>query len=413
MGLGLGSGEVAHRADFGDSLIRRWLHRVAAGRLLIGRLGFGGVVVAHLGGSSAFFLQCNVTSLNRTTNHPHGLYKQHIQQTIQHITITMFIYSLSTLLRVLVASASIIPFVAAQTTAETPITIDQVYGTLVSTVSPALGYNVAGGSVFQNYVKAVNDGQFFIATGSRLVDEKPGSEPSGVTFLKWCSDLTFSDLSNSSLMLGYAARCVGMFLADNAEALSSGAQLIFQYSEGLWITTTGVSAVFVEQLNLFEGQVHENDDNWVARYWDDGRKTMPRLGWKGHDEGDTDPSAAASSFSNFGEITWMPVEEVAQLLNTSTDEFTPAKFKQVYLDTWIKTHEQAAEKNPNPEAESEIIEQVQNETDSADETTAPAAPGTAEAEDGDIDPIDDSASGRKLASVAARFVSAALRVFGI
>jgi len=112
----------------------------------------------------------------------------------------------------------------------------------------------------------------------------------------------------------------------------------------------------------------------------------------------------------------MTIEEVAQLFNTSTDEFTPAKFKQVYVDTWIKEHEdEAAVFNPNPEAELEIVDEVRNETDSAGETTAPAEPGTAE--DGGTDAADpteeDSASGRKLASVAARFVSAALRVFGI
>ena len=150
----------------------------------------------------------------------------------------------------------------------------------------------------------------------------------------------------------------------------------------------------------------------MIRYWDDGRKTASRIGWEGHDEGDMHPNAATSSLSAFGEIIWMTVEEVAQLLNTSTDEFAPDKFKQVYENTWIKEHEkEAAEKNPNPEAELEIIEQVQNETDSDDETTVPAAPGTAD--DGVTDPIDDSASGRKLASVAARFASAALRVFGI
>ncbi len=112
----------------------------------------------------------------------------------------------------------------------------------------------------------------------------------------------------------------------------------------------------------------------------------------------------------------MSVEEVAQLFNTSTDDFTPMTFKQVYLDTWIKGHEkEAAEDNPNPEAELEIVEEVKNETDSAGETTVPAAPGTAE--DGGTDTSttteEDSASGRKLTSVAARFVSAALRVFGI
>ena len=78
--------------------------------------------------------------------------------------------------------------------------------------------------------------------------------------------------------------------------------------------------------------------------------------------------------------------------------------------------EEAAEENPSPGAELEIIEQVKNETNSAGETTSSAAPNT---EDGGTvtDPAtpteEDSGSRRKLASVAARFVSAALRVFGI
>jgi hypothetical protein len=174
----------------------------------------------------------------------------------------------------------------------------------------------------------------------------------------------------------------------------------------------GISAVYAEQLNVFEGQYHSNTDDYVWRYWDDGSKTAPTIGWEGHDEGDMASNAATASWSAFREITWMSAEEVAQLFNTSVDEFTPDKFKQVYLDAWIKGHEQeAAEKNPNPEAELEIVEEVKNETDSTGETTVPAAPGTAE--DGVTDPIDDSASGRKLASVAARFASAALRVFGI
>ena len=68
-------------------------------------------------------------------------------------------------------------------------------------------------------------------------------------------------------------------------------------------------------------------------------------------------------------------EEVAQLFNTSVDEFTPEKFKQVYLDTWIKDHErEAAENNPNPLPELEIIEQMKNETNYVDNTTVPAQP---------------------------------------
>ena len=175
----------------------------------------------------------------------------------------------------------------------------------------------------------------------------------------------------------------------------------------------------MEQQNVFEGQVHTDTDDHLYRYWDDGRKNVPVLGWEGHDEGDMSPNAATSSFSNFGQITWMSVEEVAQLFNTSVDEFTPEKFKQVYFDTWIKNHEyEAATDNPTTEAELEIIEQVKNETNYVDETTAPAPAqpdGTAEdvGSDGTNPVEDDSGSGRQLMSVAARFVSAALRVFGI
>ena len=68
--------------------------------------------------------------------------------------------------------------------------------------------------------------------------------------------------------------------------------------------------------------------------------------------------------------------------------------------------------------ELEIIEQVKNETNSADETTGPEAQPDSPAEEGGnsdgANPVeDDSASGRQLMSVGARFVSAALRVFGI
>ena len=112
----------------------------------------------------------------------------------------------------------------------------------------------------------------------------------------------------------------------------------------------------------------------------------------------------------------MSIDEVAQLFNTSVDEFTPETFKQVYFNTWIKDHEkEAATDNPNPLPEFEIVEQVKNETNYDDtNTTAPAQPDSpAEDVGSDTVGIDDSASGRKLASVGARFVSAALRVFGI
>ena len=68
---------------------------------------------------------------------------------------------------------------------------------------------------------------------------------------------------------------------------------------------------------------------------------------------------------------------VAQLLNTHEDEFTPENFSKVYKNI-LDNLKKAAEEKPEAEAELEI-----------------------------------AATGRKLASVTARFASAALRIFGI
>ena len=60
-------------------------------------------------------------------------------------------------------SATTIPFVAAQNQTKM-VTTDDLYGTLVSTAAPP-GYNVYGGSVFQNYVNAVSTtGSSFFST---------------------------------------------------------------------------------------------------------------------------------------------------------------------------------------------------------------------------------------------------------
>jgi hypothetical protein len=310
----------------------------------------------------------------------------------------------STFLGLLVARASI-PWVAA---AQINVTIDDLYSK-INPIAALPGFNVEGGSVFTNVVNALNQGQFFWLATARIVNERPGSEPKFSNAFNWCSDLTFSDISNNS-PIGYAGRCVGMVLPDFANIVESEARV----SE--LAKTLGISAVYVEQLNVFEGQVHSNIDGWVFRYWDDGRKSSPTIVWEGHDEGDMSPDAATSSRSGFGDRTWMSVEEVAQLFNTSVDEFTPETFKQVYYDAWIKEHEnEAAINNPNPKPELEIIEQVKNETNYV---VTPVQPGSTAVEDGGnsegANPVeDDSASGRKLVSVAARFVSAALRVFGI
>ena len=316
-------------------------------------------------------------------------------------------------LRLLAASVGI-PLVAAA-----ELTTDDLYAKIAPTAALS-GFNVEGTSVFTNFAKAFNEGQLFLLHTGTYVYERPESEPAQFAVLGWCSDLTFSDVSNSSV-IGYAGRCVGMYLAGYDKLVASGGQLPIDYLEEEFTYTAGISAVFVEQLNVFEGQYHLDTDDWVHRFWDDGRKTTPTIAWEGHGEGDMSPNAATSSFSGFIDYTWMSDDEVAQLFNTSVDEFTPEKFKQVHSDAWTKDHEkEAAGQNPNPGPELEIIEQVKNETNYADDTataTSVESDGTDAQDDGGSDgedPVeDDSGSGRQLVSVAARFVSAALGVFGI
>ena len=329
------------------------------------------------------------------------------------ITVMMFHSSLFTVIYKLLVANVGFPLVSAA-----EITVEDIYRKINPTAALP-GFNVEGGSVFTNLVKTLNEGQlFFIRSGTTVV-ERPESDPIRWFVLDWCSDLTFSDVHNSSL-IGYVGRCVEMFMAGYDDIVASGAQVPYYFSKGKFISTTSISAVFVEQLNVFEGQLHVDTDDIIWRYWDDGRNVMPMIGWEGHDEGDMNPNAATSSVSQFGDVTWMSVDEVAQLLNKTVDEFTPETFKQVYVNTWIKDHEdEAATSNPNPGPELEIVEQVRNETNSADDTTAAAAqPDSNAAEDGNSSVAynsveDDSGSGRQLMSFAARFASTALRVFGI
>ena len=326
----------------------------------------------------------------------------------------------ATFLGILAAIESL-PFVAAFVAAKN-ITTDQLYGKLTSTATPAPGFNVKGGSVFTNFADMVNNGQFFFRYTGEWLMESPESEPLQFTFLDWCSDLTFSDFSNSSL-IGYAGRCVYQILVEvdaDIEDLEAGlshchTQLADGIKTGEFIATTSISAVFEEQQNVFEGQFHVNADDFVYRFWDSGLETMPAIGWEGHDEGDMSPNAASTSWGSFNEFTWMSVEEVAKLFNTTVDEFTPEKFKEVYKNTWIKGHEfEAANANPNPGAELEIIEQVKGETNvTPNQPDSTEGDGVMDNDDANL-AVDDSGSGRKLSSsVAARFVSAGLRIFGI
>jgi hypothetical protein len=114
--------------------------------------------------------------------------------------------------------------VVASAVAAQKITINELYDNIAPT-APLPGYNVEGTSVFTNFVRAYNDKQlFFIQTG-RDISEKPESDSQHLTFLNWCSDLTFSDFRSNSSILGYAGRGVGMFLTVNADAVASGGSI--------------------------------------------------------------------------------------------------------------------------------------------------------------------------------------------
>ena len=299
------------------------------------------------------------------------------------------------------------------------LTIEELNAKVEANPAPP-GYNIDGGSVFSNFVNAFNDGQFFFIWNFVATFEKPSSETVKGSVLVWCGDISFTYFQNSSNP-GYAGRCVYMRLGNlPADLLAAGAQQTSASTE-VFTSTVGISAVFVEQLNVFEGQLHKNTGDYVYRYWDNGRPSTPVIGWEGHDEGDLSTNAATSSFSGVAEFIWTSVEDVAKLLNTTAAELTlDTTFKDVYANVWIKEHEEeAAEKNPNPDSEMVIVEQVINENNG----TGDADSETTNNNGSELDGNDGAASGaaeddpstgiRQLASVTTRLASAALRMFGI
>ena len=183
----------------------------------------------------------------------------------------------TTFLCLLAASLCFLSFVGA----ETEITTDYLYKK-ISPTAALPGFNIEGGSVFENYVNALRNKQLFWNVAMNSLYENPPN-PVTINIFQWCSDLTFSDVNNSSL-IGFSGRCVRMVLLGYAEAAASGTT--FDYSVGDITLESGMSAVFVEQLNVFEGQVHADTDGFMFRHWDDGRKTIPALAWEGGDEGD-------------------------------------------------------------------------------------------------------------------------------
>lgn len=306
----------------------------------------------------------------------------------------------------------------------------QLDGILEGKVAPVAappGKNVDGGSVFTNFKRALLEEQLFFVLSRYRSGEEPFSDPVNVVQLFWCSDLVFSNfVKDNSLPLGYAGKCVGIWSSGSYDGvLASGAQLpyVFDGSESFAMTYS-ISSVFVEHLNIFEGEYHKNNDDVAVRFLDDGRQGNPTYAWEPRDEGDKGPNAGTSSWSQFGDHTWLSTADASLLLktavqdfnfnNTTAFEFTPETFQMVYANIWIKLAKaEAANSNPFPDSQLKTVKEVigkmqdagmklignNNEVDTSNTADATEDPSFG--------------NRRKLASLTTRLVSAALRMFGL
>ena len=280
-------------------------------------------------------------------------------------------------------------------------------------------------------MNAYNQKEFFFTRETTTTYEKPGSDPVITQGLYWCGDLAFTNLNNSSKPTGFSGRCVSGFWGGYKAAAEAGAELEFEDEEKSFTDTDGISAVFVEQLNIFEGEFHRNNDNGQWRFWDDGRETSSSIGWEVHDDGNMHPNEVTSAFSMVFTMTWITAAEAAEILTDMTvDDLTPEKFEDVYAKAWVESHEYEAPYNPDGEAALETIEAVKDEIfglidvvgdmEVSEPTNFDGAAIDADATGDDADAAstadEDSSntgSGRKLTSTTVRAASAVLRMFGI
>ena len=240
----------------------------------------------------------------------------------------------------------------------------------------APGSSVDGGSVATNFVRAYNQKQFFLMLTQTILFETPLSDIVETQQLMWCSNLNFSDFQqNDTIPMAFVGRCIYMLLQGLDEIVAEGAQITGVVTDGAFYTTGGLSMTYVPQTNVFQGQTYEDTDNDVHRFWDYGSESMPAIVWETHDEGDLSPNMATSAWSAFGQFDWMSIEDASNMLNMTTDELTPDTFNKIYVEKWIKTHEtEAAQDNPNPDAELAIIEEVKNEMESINDVESTNIP---------------------------------------
>jgi len=171
-----------------------------------------------------------------------------------------------------------------------------------------------GGGVFANYVKLRENQQAFLK-GVAISDfEKPGGDPVPGEGIVWISDAVFSDFN-----FGYAARGITMFAKNwiNKDAVDTPPLQ----------ERRSVSAVYVDQLNIFDAQLHFEDAVIFFQIWDDGQNKSQAMGWAADLKGFKAFSAAVM-------YHWLTAEEAAIELNTTADMLTPENFDDMYARVW-------------------------------------------------------------------------------
>lgn len=224
---------------------------------------------------------------------------------------------------------------------------------------PTIGTNVEGGSVFSNFVRFHEDGQFFFKIPGGLIRfEQPEAEPFAWSALFWCGDLTFTGVSDANKTwpneIGYAGHCVRTFLSDITDGGTSGSQQSQKIkATNIFTDTTSVAAIYLPHTNMFEGTIHKNTDGHVFRYYDSGLyPTISFQGWEAHDEGKQIITGSWSAIGNFEMIT--PVEAAELITNMDEGDFTKQNFDTLYQKYFNLNHFEEEENN-----ESQAVDNTQ------------------------------------------------------
>lgn len=221
-------------------------------------------------------------------------------------------------------------------------------------------------TVFSNYNALRDNGQGFFMKEGTGIFETPGKPAVPLDFFYWFSDLDFSSTDDRGK--GYVGRGIQWYLRSSLEDLiASGAQAVHA-AKGL--IPFSLSAVYIPQLRIFEGQFHSTADDFVIRFWDNGSSTFQLLGWEGHDEGDTSLNARSSTWSGFGILTPITLEVAAAYVGVNTTDLTPATFEVMYKKVWDQIHEKEDPINVTITTIGKDIDQLEAENEELKKTIA-------------------------------------------